>query len=213
MLAEDASKTFITAKNWPGLEAWAREEIIAHPKEPRLRLLLGMALGNQGRSREAILVFRELTVLDPDKAEGWFDLCLAGAQVADHAAVTEGLDGVALRNFEATLRLLQMPKVAFVLGSNEPAAREDFSRIRVRHQPPVLTYPPDAKALRIQGTVVLEVTEDRDGRVIKVQALEGPNELRRSAEGYAACWRFSPILATRKDDRISFRLNIVYRLR
>ena len=211
--SEDASKAFITAKNWPSLEAWAQAEISVHPTEAKPRLLLGMALGSLGRHAEAVTVFRQVTVLAPDKAEGWFDLCLAGAQVSDRTAVIEGLDGVAKRNFGATLRLLKIPAVARVLGSDEPAAREDFSRIKVRYQPPVLQYPPDAKAHRIQGTVVTEITQDRDGRVVKVKAIEGPDELRQSAESYATCWRFSPIPATRKDDRICFRLNIVYRLR
>lgn len=211
--AEDASKAFIAAKNWPGLEAWARAEIIAHPIEAKSYLLLGMALGSQGRSTDAVSVFREVTVLTPDKVEGWFDLCLAGAQVPDRAAVVEGLDGVALRNFDATLRLLQLPAVARVLGSDEPAAREDFSRIRVRFQPSVLQYPPEAKAHRVQGTVVTEITQDRDGRVIKSRVIDGPDELRRAAEAYLTAWRFAPIPETRKDDRICFRLNIVFRLR
>ena len=120
---------------------------------------------------------------------------------------------MALRSFEATKRLLETSTVRHVLGSDEPAAPEDFSHIRVRYQPPTPRYPPEAKVLRIQGTVVVEVTQDQEGRVIKVHAMEGPKELQPTSEAYAACWRFYPIPASRKEDRLTFRLTMPFRLR
>jgi TonB family protein len=211
--SNDRTQAFVSAKDWPGLEAWSRSLLQANPNEAKNHLLLGMALANQGRAAEAAVTFRRATALEPTKVEGWFNLCLAGAQVADHAITTEGLDGVATRHVTATRRLLDLDAVKAVLGSDLPASQEDFSRIRVKYQPPAPPYPDGAKINRVQGTVVVEITQDRDGRVVKVRSLEGPEALRETAASYAACWRFFPIPPERKDDRLSFRLTMPFRLR
>lgn len=53
-------------------------------------------------------------------------------------------------------------------------------------------YPPDAKAARITGSVVVEVTVDEAGKVIAVRSISGPAELRGAAEEAARGWVFRP---------------------
>lgn len=51
-------------------------------------------------------------------------------------------------------------------------------------------YPPDAKAARIRGSVVVEVTVDETGKVIAVRSISGPAELRGASEEAARGWQF-----------------------
>jgi TonB family protein len=53
-------------------------------------------------------------------------------------------------------------------------------------------YPPQAKRMRVQGTVVVEVLVDECGRVVRTKSLSGHVELQDAAESAARQWRFSP---------------------
>jgi TonB family protein len=55
-------------------------------------------------------------------------------------------------------------------------------------------YPREAKAARIFGSVVVEVTVNQVGRVISARALSGPAELREAAVDAAKRWEFSPTM-------------------
>lgn len=56
------------------------------------------------------------------------------------------------------------------------------------------TYPPLAKAARVSGSVVVEVTVDEEGNVISARALSGHPLLKDAAVGAARGWRFKPTL-------------------
>jgi TonB family protein len=53
-------------------------------------------------------------------------------------------------------------------------------------------YPPIAKAFRIQGQVVLEVTVGQDGRVSDVRSQSGTPLLVEAAEAAVRQWRYEP---------------------
>lgn len=89
----------------------------------------------------------------------------------------------------------------------------DFSKIRIRHQPDAPPYPFEAKAQRIQGTVVVVVTIGLDGRVIKAKALSGPVELQACAVDYASSWEFEPAEAGGRPVAARFNLTMPFRLR
>jgi TonB family protein len=55
-------------------------------------------------------------------------------------------------------------------------------------------YPPIAKAFRIQGQVVLEVTVDQDGRLSDVRPQSGSPLLLEAAEKAVRQWRYEPSL-------------------
>lgn len=57
---------------------------------------------------------------------------------------------------------------------------------------PAPAYPPLAKAARVSGSVVVEVTIGEDGRVISARAVSGHPLLKAAAEGAARGWRWTP---------------------
>jgi TonB family protein len=53
-------------------------------------------------------------------------------------------------------------------------------------------YPTDARAAGVTGSVVVEVRVDVNGKVIKAEAVSGPDELRQAAVDAARQWEFTP---------------------
>jgi protein TonB len=58
------------------------------------------------------------------------------------------------------------------------------------------SYPALAKAARVSGAVVVEVTVDEAGSVIQARAVSGHPLLKEAAVAAARGWRFSPTLLT-----------------
>jgi len=56
------------------------------------------------------------------------------------------------------------------------------------------TYPPLAKAARVSGSVVVEVTADEEGNIISARALSGHPLLKDAAVAAARGWKFKPTL-------------------
>jgi TonB family protein len=88
-----------------------------------------------------------------------------------------------------------------------------FSKIRVKHQPEAPAYPAEAKAQRIQGTVVVLVSIDEGGSVTKAEALSGPEELHACAVNYAKAWEFEPAKVKGKPVVARFKLTMPFRLK
>ena len=111
----------------------------------------------------------------------------------------------------ATQFKLAMP---FRLHTNpEPIQDFAYSQIHVAYQPAPPPYPVEAKAQRIQGTVVVAVTVGTDGVPESVQALEGPEALRATAVEYAKAWLFEPAKHDEQPVRARFKLTMPFRLR
>lgn len=98
-------------------------------------------------------------------------------------------------------------------GTPGQAQDTDFSKIKVKHQPPAPAYPAEAKAAKIQGTVEVEIIVDEQGVPVGVKALSGPEELRPTAQGYAEEWRFEPFKVDGKPVKARFKLTMPFRLR
>jgi len=94
-----------------------------------------------------------------------------------------------------------------------PTADVDFTSVWVRKQPAAPPYPPVARIARIQGTVVVQITIGPDGVPMVVRALEGPIQLRSTAEDYAWQWRFGPCLINGVAQTARFTLNMPFKLR
>lgn len=110
----------------------------------------------------------------------------------------------------ATLSASGAPKSA-------PAASDpvemNFKQIRVKHQPDAPAYPPEAKAQRIQGTVVVVLVIDTEGKVTSAKAISGPPELHACAVDYAKAWEFEPAKVKGKPVPARFKLTMPFRLR
>lgn len=109
----------------------------------------------------------------------------------------------------ATLSASMTPKA-------EPATSApvevDFKQIRVKHRPDPPPYPPEAKAQRIQGTVVVALTIGKDGKVTDAKAISGPAELHAHAVDYAKTWEFEPATVKGKPVPARFKLTMAFRL-
>jgi len=57
---------------------------------------------------------------------------------------------------------------------------------------PKPSYPEDAKASRVSGTVVVDIVTNQEGRVIWAKAISGPELLRRVSEKAACRAQYSP---------------------
>jgi TonB family protein len=108
----------------------------------------------------------------------------------------------------STLSATDAPKAA----SAAPVEVE-WKKIKVKHQPDPPAYPPEAKAQRIQGTVVVALVIDTEGRVTRATAVSGPPELHPCAVDYARTWTFHPVLVKGKPVPATFKLTMPFRLR
>lgn len=103
--------------------------------------------------------------------------------------------------------------MAVVGASSTKVVDFDFSQIKVKLQPPAPPYPPLAKIAKVQGTVVVEITIGTDGVPTRATAIEGPPQLRPTAEAYAMNWRFEPAMLNGVPQTARFRLTMPFRLR
>lgn len=99
-----------------------------------------------------------------------------------------------------------------LVTTGEPVEMQ-FSQIKVKHQPEPPAYPPEAKEQRIQGTVVVILTIDTEGKATDCWAESGPEELRACAVGYARAWEFEPAMVNGKVVEARFKLTMPFRLR
>jgi protein TonB len=89
----------------------------------------------------------------------------------------------------------------------------DFSQIKIKLQPPPPPYPAMAKIAKIQGTVIVEIVVGPDGVPVSARALDGPPQLRPTAENYAMQWRFEPAMMNGQPVNAKFKLTMPFRLR
>lgn len=133
-------------------------------------------------------------------------LALAGAVL--FGAVTLSAQGA------PSAKKAPAPKPAPAAPASQDGVTDlDFSRIKVRHQPPAPAYPREAKEKKLQGTVVLSITLDEQGLPELVEATEGPAELRPTAIDYAKAWRFHPVKVKGKAVKARFKLTMPFKLK
>jgi TonB family protein len=67
---------------------------------------------------------------------------------------------------------------------------EVMEKLLVHRVEPV--YPPDAKKQGLEGVIALDVVVGRDGSVVSMHPLNGPDSLARAAMDALRWWRFDP---------------------
>jgi TonB family protein len=75
-------------------------------------------------------------------------------------------------------------------AADSPGVTVDVAGATLLHRAPI-QYPESARAKRIHGAVVLELTFDASGNVSDARVINGPDELRRSALQSALQWHFA----------------------
>jgi TonB family protein len=73
-------------------------------------------------------------------------------------------------------------------------------------------YPEIAKAGRITGAVVLQITIGKDGRVTNAQAISGPNELRKASVDAVLKWEYRPFLIAGEPTEVETSVPITFTL-
>ena len=112
----------------------------------------------------------------------------------------------------STARFCRPPAICDAFGTTELSGQPGFSSLSAAQQPdlPIQVsaavmagqvlnrtmpvYPPEAKAAKIAGAVVLRATIGKDGTLEALQIVSGPEELRRSAWDSVKTWTWKPYL-------------------
>lgn len=208
---EEAARQLMTSQDWKGLEARSRKALESDPKNVDAWAFLGAALASQNRRPEALKALDAGERLDPKHLRILALLGLTRALEGDRAGTLAVLPRLSAQSLEANAALIRAPEVSAFLNQGEVKV-VDFSTVRIELQPYPPRYPIEAKAKRVQGTVIIEVTVDRTGIPVASRAVDGPPELRDTAEVYALAWRFMP-WTDPAIQRYRFKLTMPFRLR
>ena len=73
-------------------------------------------------------------------------------------------------------------------------------------------YPPIAKAVGVQGTVVLEAVISKAGRIESLHVVSGPDMLRRAAVDAVAAARYRPYLLSGEPTDVQTTITVVFQL-
>lgn len=82
-----------------------------------------------------------------------------------------------------------------------------WPRIR-KEQIPV--YPQLAKTARIQGTVVIHATIEKDGHLDNLKVISGPNELRQSSLDAVSQWIYEPVVMLGEPRVVGIEIKTIY---
>jgi protein TonB len=71
-------------------------------------------------------------------------------------------------------------------------------------------YPPIAKAIRLQGSVVIEAIISKTGRLESVNVVSGPDMLRKAAMDAVAAARYRPYLLNGEPTEVKTVYTVVF---
>lgn len=109
-----------------------------------------------------------------------------------------------LAHQEASPQLVSPARVT--LSGNVQATK----LVPIKSVPP--TYPPEARAARVEGTVVLDVVIGVDGSVQSVRARSGPDLLVPAAIEAAKQWKYSSSTFNGQVVEVELDVNMTFRL-
>ena len=72
------------------------------------------------------------------------------------------------------------------------------------------SYPPIAKAMGIQGTVVLQATISKSGTIENLRVISGPAVLQQAAVDAVKSWRYSPYLLSQEPVEVETSINVIF---
>jgi protein TonB len=95
---------------------------------------------------------------------------------------------------EAAPKIIEKPKPVAAPKSNDPLrVTEDVTPPKALNMS-APSYPADAKAAGIEGTVIVKYVVTESGEVTNVSAVRGPEELKAVCEAAVKNWKFEPAL-------------------
>lgn len=72
------------------------------------------------------------------------------------------------------------------------------------------TYPADARAAHLSGTVALHAIISKTGAISELQVISGPKELRASAIDAVRTWRYRPFLLNGEPTAVETTIHVNY---
>jgi TonB family protein len=81
----------------------------------------------------------------------------------------------------------------------------------IRRVQPV--YPPEARLAGVEGTVVLQATISKEGRITDLKVISGPKELTQAAVGAVQQWRYRPYLLMGDPVEVETTVQVNFQLR
>lgn len=197
---------FSKAKDWPGLEAVARNQIASDEKDASAQAALGFALLAQNKGEDARAACERAIALDPKQTNAYVYLGLFYAQAKDRKAVIK--TGHRLATF-VPLDINKYYGVVpiFTAAGDDPSLPclppEDMPAIRLS-DPSQSPYWRDTILSGIHGSVAVDIKVGIDGVPISVTPLAGTLRLFPYVVDIAQHYRFKP--QVRDGHPISFRI-------
>jgi protein TonB len=74
------------------------------------------------------------------------------------------------------------------------------------------TYPPIARAARVQGTVVLQANISKTGAIENLHVVSGPAMLQQAALDAVRSWRYKPYLLNNEPVEVETQVNVIFTL-
>jgi TonB family protein len=111
----------------------------------------------------------------------------------------------------AAVLILCLSRTAWTQSASEGFVMEsEGMQHLVSHAEP--TYPPIAKTIRLQGSVLLHVSVDATGAVTKVDAVGGPAMLRQAAVDAVTKWTYRPFEVDGKPAAVKLVVSVPFSL-
>jgi protein TonB len=79
-------------------------------------------------------------------------------------------------------------------------------------QKTIPVYPPIAKAMRLEGTVVLQATISKAGTIENLHVIGGPGPLQQAALDAVRTWRYRPYLLNGEPVEVETTVNFMFTL-
>ena len=207
------SARFFTAKDWPGLETFARARIAANPKDGADHNLLGIALGNQGKTAEAQKAFEAAVAADPKQLQARVNLIMIHANTGDRAGTKKAFTELRKEFPVAAARVADRKNVYEALAE-PPAPTLEWTGVGkgVISIPILPPYPYLAASSKVQGEVLLDITVDAKGVPSDTAILGGLSQFYPVSQEFASKWHFDPKVVDGKPVPSRTKLALVFML-
>lgn len=123
----------------------------------------------------------------------------------------------------ALILLFPLIYSAMLFGSSDPASKAKVDAVKRLNISPVVAqtmlkqkvspvYPPIARAARVSGTVVLQVTISKTGAVQDLHVVSGPAMLQMAAFNAVQQWRYKPYEVNNEPVEVETTISVIFSL-
>ena len=183
------------AKDWPGLEALARNQTLANPKDAAAEAALGFALFAQKKTPEGKAACETALKLDPKQMQALFYLGLASAQEGDQAGVLAIAKRIESIKPLVAVQFMRNPAIqhAVVPGADLPLIEASQVHLKAASLGALNAYLSEASGGRL-AVAVIAFTVGADGSPTMAEVLlASPGLLTPQVEKAAVECRVEPL--------------------